>query len=538
MPPVQMRRSIRLMLASLVLLAGSLATINCKNPDEFDPNLGFRLFDTPNIRVVVTDPRFRPAGTDPFSQVTLERLRLTYYTLNDVLQAINGTASTLDIAGYDLSSQTMVNTLVQLANRGVTVRVVTESGQFSSVAPPPSGPVGVVNRGELLSSLQQAGVQVRVDNDDLNRAMNARYAIVDNRLVITGSADLLSQDFYDIASGNPEGSVNMVLMINSSRSLPPGGSVGEIVTALDAFAFDFEEMFIRQRFGNAKTIQSRTNFNVGVPVDLFFGPKGDLRNALAETMFDARARARYSVGRYTDSELQTRFFFPMANRLPGGLNGVVDGWQTQNFAPLAQNAGAVPYFYPTTNLMNHSWFAADFPMFREEFRITPPALSNPVLFVTTNPWTANSFDGDDAVGIRVYDVAAAVRMGMVEYEVMRQATGVNPQTGQASGLTVRIFGEVRSAANNAPITASVRIRSRAVGYLPGDGDQPVEVDTNPDTGEFVATIQAGLIEIDVVAVDGPYRFPPQIRTLGARFPGGSAEVNYYLSLVTGGTSGS
>lgn len=537
--PVLNQRMLRLTLVGAFLVAGLVTGINCKNADEFNPNLGFRLYDTPNVRVVVTDPRFRQPGTDDRTRYLLDQFRLTYHTLQDVLNEIQGAKSSLDIAAFSLSSQTMVNTLVQLANRGVTVRVVTESGQFSTIAPPPSGSP---NPQALLSSLQQAGVQVRFDGDDLNRAMNARYAIIDNRTVIVGSADLLSRDFYDIADGNPSGAVNTVFMINGSRSLAPGGSAADVTTVVDAFAFDFEEMFLRQRFGNAKTPITRTEFNVGVPVDLYFGPKGNIRNALSETLFDTRVRGVYACGRLTDSELQTRFLFPAVNRTDGNVSGYFDGFLTPNGQALFQNGNALPYIYAGANIslntMQHSWFAADFPTAIQEFRITPPALANPIVFLTTNPWTANSFDGDDAVAVRVHDTAAAVRLGLVEAEAINRACGIDPVNGQQTGRTVLIFGEVRSGANNAPLEATVTVRSRPVGYLPGDGGEPVEVDTDPDTGQYFALIPAGLITVDVTSVDGPFLLPPTIREIGARFPGGSEETNYYLPLFTSGTSGS
>lgn len=544
MPSVLLQRLLRTTLVGtglgLVLVAG----INCSNQDAVDPELGFRLYDTPNVRVVVTDPRFRQPGTDDRTEVQLSDLRLTYYTLSDVLSEIQGAKTSIDIAANRLSSQVMTNTLVQLANRGVAVRVVTESGQFSSIAPPPSGQP---DPQALLNSLQQAGVQVRFDNDDTNREMNARYAIIDNRTVIVGTADLLSRDFYDLGGGavaDISGTINTILMINGSRSLAPGGSAGDVTTAIDAFAFDFEEMFLRQRFGTAKTPLTQSEFNVGVPIDLFFGPKGNIRNALSETMFDTQVRGTYCIGRVSDTELITRFLVPAVNRTNDNVGGFFDGFLTPAVAgnTLIQNGNAVPYVWAggTTqlNIMNHGWFAADYPAFIQEFQITPPQLQNPILFVTSSPWTANSFDGDDAVAVRLHDTAAAVRLGLIEADVVNRATGIDPTTGDATGQTVLIFGEVRSKANNAPLQATVTIRSRQVGYLPGDGGQPVEVDTDPDTGQYFAVIQAGLIEVDVTTVDGPYLLPPTIREVGARFPGGSEETNYYLSLFTSGTSGS
>lgn len=533
------QRLLRLTCAGAGLALTLVAGINCSNPDAVDPNLGFRLYDTPNVRVVVTDPRFRQPGTDDRTEKQLSDLRLTYHTIEDVLTEIQGAKTSLDIAAFSLSSQTMTNTLVQLANKGIAVRVVTESGQFSSIAPPPPGSP---DPQALLNSLQQAGVQVRFDGDDLNRAMNARYAIIDNRTVIVGSADLLSQDFYDIADGDISGAVNTVFMINGSRSLAPGGSAADVATVIDAFAFDFEEMFLRQRFGTAKTPITKTEFNVGVPVDLFFGPKGNIRNALSETMFDTRVRGVYAVGKLTDSELQTRFLFPAVARTNDNVAGYFDGFLTPNGAALIQNGNALPYTYASPavslNTMQHSWYAADYPAFIEEFKITPPQLDEPIAFLTTNPWTANSFDGDDAVAVRIHDTAAAVRLGLIEGEIITRATGIDPQSGDQDGNTVLIFGVVKSRANNAPLEATVQVRSQAVGYLPGDGDEPVDAETDPDTGEYFAVIPAGIITVDVTTVDGPFLLPPTIREVGARFPGGSEETNYFLSLFTSGTSGS
>ncbi|HYE78269.1 MAG TPA: hypothetical protein VEI97_09800, partial [bacterium] len=269
----------------------------------------------------------------------------------------------------------------------------------------------------------------------------------------------------------------------------------------------------------------------------FFGPKGNIRDALRETIFDTDARARYAVGQFTDQTI----IASLAQKVNQGIDirGVFDGFLTPNGQVIIDNAEGFPYFYPGFNTMSHQWYAADFPLAATEFQ-TPIPGRDPVLFLTTNPWTTRSFDSDDAVAVRVHDVSVAVRYGLLEFDSVFRATGIDPQTGRVSDppTTVLVFGEVRSRSNNAPIEATVEITSAPVGiYLPGDGGAPITAETDPDTGQYAVLVPAGNLTVDVIEADGPYLLPPSDQEIGVRFQGGSAEVNFYLNLMPSGTSG-
>jgi phosphatidylserine/phosphatidylglycerophosphate/cardiolipin synthase-like enzyme len=106
----------------------------------------------------------------------------------DLLQA----QQQVDIAAYDLDANPLIDALIELKKRGVTVRVVTDD-----------------NNGKLpaIRRLRRNGVNVIEDNR--SGLMHNKFIVIDGYIVYTGSINFTSNGFY---CNN-----NNLVRINSSR---------------------------------------------------------------------------------------------------------------------------------------------------------------------------------------------------------------------------------------------------------------------------------------------------------------------------------
>lgn len=91
-----------------------------------------------------------------------------------LLKAMNHCKKSLDLAAYDLTSGSLARSLADLYERGVTVRVIADDlqrrGKHSEV-----------------EWLDKQGVDIRITRGPGGRIMHHKFAIIDGRLLFTGS---------------------------------------------------------------------------------------------------------------------------------------------------------------------------------------------------------------------------------------------------------------------------------------------------------------------------------------------------------------
>ncbi len=93
-----------------------------------------------------------------------------------ILEEIESTTSTLDLAIHEITSLDMVQALVKTKQRGVKVRVIADSKQANI-------------KTSKITYLIQQGILVKVLGGKEKGVMNHRFAIFDGKRVLVGSLD-------------------------------------------------------------------------------------------------------------------------------------------------------------------------------------------------------------------------------------------------------------------------------------------------------------------------------------------------------------
>jgi competence ComEA-like helix-hairpin-helix protein len=208
--------------------------------------------------------RLQPLKQDPFTQVyfnhnlakgadyTEPYRRITRAGDNleqIIIDGINSAKLSVDVAVQELRLPNIARSLAEKAKAGVKVRVVLENiynrpwGKFTSTQVDElderesdryqefialadtnkDGKLSIqeINKGDALVILSNAGVPVIDDTADGSKGsglMHHKFVVIDNKIVITGSANFTTSDIHgDFANPQNRGNANNLLKINSDR---------------------------------------------------------------------------------------------------------------------------------------------------------------------------------------------------------------------------------------------------------------------------------------------------------------------------------
>ncbi|MDI6764411.1 MAG: phospholipase D-like domain-containing protein [Thermodesulfobacteriota bacterium] len=112
-----------------------------------------------------------------------------------LLKEIETLSETLDLALYEITSADLVQALVRAKERGVRVRVVTDSKQARI-------------KSSRVNLLIKRGISVKTLGGKEKGAMNHHFAILDGKKVITGS--------HDWFTGSGKGDYESILIIQNN----------------------------------------------------------------------------------------------------------------------------------------------------------------------------------------------------------------------------------------------------------------------------------------------------------------------------------
>ncbi len=128
-----------------------------------------------------------------FVQTSFSRDIYVYFTpsyeaLDAIIDEINASEKSIDIAVYDFTSRPLARALVKAKNRGVKIRVILDRSA--------NGPD---NRYTKYPFLKANGIDVRFAVPhiawDREGLMHNKFAVIDNRIVVTGSANWTASAF-------------------------------------------------------------------------------------------------------------------------------------------------------------------------------------------------------------------------------------------------------------------------------------------------------------------------------------------------------
>ena len=497
----------------VLLIAG------CKNPDRGGP-FGFTIQSNSKLKVVFSDPIFRQIGfdsNDPYSEYLTEGVGLEYHDQKDLINIIDSAKHTVDIASTEINNREMADRIVGMANRGISVRIVTEKSNFDFIDP--SVPESTK---QIHQQMLDAGVQIHPDNDDINRLMHERYMIIDNEKILVGSSDFLSTSFSE--------AINNTMIIDSTMTIDPAvATASQVNTVMDAFVFDFEQMFTRGKFGTAKDPLFKNSFeDTGTTIDVYFGPTNNITEAIRQQLINADVDMVYCIQQFTSNTMYS-FMTQMAQRANFAMAGIIDrsGWAVANDNLLTQLKAQI-YNGMGYDTINHKFIIIDFPLQQEDYEYTNlNEFKDPVVLTGSPNWTEANFAQNDEDLLIIHDLAIAYMYGKVEFE----GSNLLATTQQA-----RIFGETRSAVNNVPLQCTIEVRVERKGFLPGlPVGQPATADSDPETAKYEVLVPGGLTDVTVTNVPGGYMLPDYIAGNQLIFPGGSQKINWFIALQPSGS---
>ena len=481
----------------LVVAFMAAGIASCSNADERPIDGYFYPFTDPlqksPVGVIFTDPVFRVVEPDALIREQHRAANLVPMTSSDLWGYFTGATQSIKLVCTRISNPNLVAILVGKGNSGVKIDIVTEKGFFTK---PEYAP--------FIAQLSQAGnITLKTDDDGEVRQVHSRYAIIDDHLVLSSSGDFLDNSFNL--------SINNTLVLDTPRTYVNGTGPGGVKTITDAFLFDFDQMFNMNRFGGDKERLINHTFNIGVLVEVYFGPNDHL---LAEVLdkYSNSLGLQYAVAQITD---------PTMAAVASNGYGFTDS-----------SYGWIGY-----NSMNHKFLLINVPT-NLNTTINPVILNliDPVVITGSANWTYNGLNTNDEQLVVVHDLTLgfeySIEMGALE----RGAAGVGV-----------VFGTVRTFKNVPVFEALLYCDSNDIPGTIFFGDQGVKPDdiVTGARGNYVMFIPTGFLRniqlMGLGEAEGLYLYPdplwgPTDPNGGwVLLPGSSYEANFYLHSAPAGT---
>jgi len=214
------------------------------------------VYEGASIQVFFTTPHDSGQATDYHGGID-ERL----------VAAIDNAQTSVDVAVFELNLPSVTAALVRAHQRGVRVRLVTDSDYADSL-----GPI----------SLLQA--QVPVVFDSAEPFMHNKFVVIDGKQVWAGSWNMTTNGTYRN---------NNNIIVADSKLLA------------ENYTTEFEEMFVQRKFGASSpddTPQPQIEIN-DVHVENIFESEGDARTRMIRLIKDAKSSLDVMAFVFTDDDI-------------------------------------------------------------------------------------------------------------------------------------------------------------------------------------------------------------------------------------------
>jgi phosphatidylserine/phosphatidylglycerophosphate/cardiolipin synthase-like enzyme len=185
----------------------------------------------------------------------------------DLAAAIDQARVSVDVAVYDFNLWSLRDALITAHQRGVQVRMVTESDNMDEPE---------------IQELKDAGIEVLGDRRE--GLMHNKFAIIDRQEVWTGSTNFNVGAIYQ--------NDNNLIRIRSSR-------------LADDYTTEFEEMFVDDQFGPgspANTPHPKLTVE-GTSLEVYFSPDDGVLSHLVELVGSAQESIYFLAYSFTSDEL-------------------------------------------------------------------------------------------------------------------------------------------------------------------------------------------------------------------------------------------
>jgi phosphatidylserine/phosphatidylglycerophosphate/cardiolipin synthase-like enzyme len=184
-----------------------------------------------------------------------------------LVEALDAARLSIDVAAYSLGLNSVRNALLGAHDRGVTVRIVMETGNMDRSDP---------------QIMMEAGIPIVGDNS--NGLMHNKFIVIDRAEVWLGS-----MNFTD--SGTYEDNNNLMRIHSTDMA--------------ENFIKEFEEMFVENSFGEnvAPETPHPTVTIDETRIDVFFSPDDGVLNALIPLLNGAEQSIQFLAFSFTSNEL-------------------------------------------------------------------------------------------------------------------------------------------------------------------------------------------------------------------------------------------
>jgi hypothetical protein len=519
----------------VLLLATVLAS--CSNADQRPMDSIFGMLPHPlatsPVGLVITDPVFRQQEPDPliknyYEAAALEPLT-SEYMWNCFTKGPKGgeVVEEIDLTGTQITNADMVGRLVGIPGKPV-IKIVTEQGYFLE---PDSAP--------FITQLTQAGnVTIKTDNDGISRQMHSRYAVITSRdasgnmhyRALASSGDFLDDSFNT--------SINNTVIFEAQRNYVDGAGANGVKSIIDAFLFDFDQMFNMGRFGGDKERLINHTFNVGIDVELYFGPNDNLFaeiNDEAQNMVvsdpdtGAKRGMMFMINQVSDTDM-LGLLNAYANQ------GIYDNLGSPGLGELLTEAQTTPFAWADNefrayNTLNHKVMLMDVPNFEDA--LSPVILNavDPVVITGSCNWTYAGIRLNDEQLLIIHDQTMSYEMYVELQTLSLEAQGNGVLFGRVHTHTDRPINQAEVSADSLAILGSP-FRGAGADGIVGQTDA---------RGIFAITVPAGLLRnIRLTSLGdgaGGFMNPTPIwndpgLTQGYNLlPGSSFEINFFLEPI-------
>jgi HKD family nuclease len=208
-----------------------------------------------------------------------------------IAATIDSAKTSIDLCMFEMNNQVLVEALVQAAEHGVKIRVVTDDE---------NGLQAAQDYEHSFPDLARAGIPIVTD--ERTALMHNKFIIIDGKIVWTGSYNLTGNSNYD--------QNNNALAFYSPE-------------IAQVYETEFNEMFEQHQFG-PKSPPSTTNvLNVDhKDVEIYFMPEDHPFPRILELMQEAKTSIRFMAFSFTDSEIANEMI--AASRRGVKVEGIIE----------------------------------------------------------------------------------------------------------------------------------------------------------------------------------------------------------------------
>jgi phosphatidylserine/phosphatidylglycerophosphate/cardiolipin synthase-like enzyme len=248
---------------------------------------------------------FSPVTASADSQVISFGPGLSVNVVDALISEVDKATTSIDGAFYEIRYQPFVDALIRAKNRGVTIRIQTDSDYITNT---------------YTQQLIDAGISVKGDNR--SALMHDKYAIIDGTKVWMGSANTTDTD-------NANNYDNTILWESSSLA--------------SIYETDFEEMFVNNQFtktASPSTLDAQkttiTTAAGAIPVEVYFAPEDNPIQQIINVINNAKYNIYFDYFSFTADNVRTA----LLNAKNRGVNieGIFDSSQYGSNGPYGELA--------------------------------------------------------------------------------------------------------------------------------------------------------------------------------------------------------